>query len=148
MEKTWVLVANASKAVLYHFVPPGAKEKPKLMIVDEFSHPESREKDHDLTSDREGEYISKPGGHGNFIEASDPHKYEAKVFAHQLFQKLEQGRVGNQYQKLVLVAAPHFLGLLRQEIDERPLKKVTIKEITKDYTGEPSNELIKLLDLR
>lgn len=147
MKKTWILVANASKAVLYNFVPPQAKEKPKLIVVEEFSHPASREKDRDLTSDRLGEYVSKPGGHGNFSEASDPHQYEAKVFAHQLFQKLEHGRVSNQYQHLILAASPHFLGLLRQEIDERPLKNIDIREITKDYTHESAASLIQLLHL-
>ncbi len=149
MDNTWILVANASTATLYSFTPTeSGKGKPQLTVVAELSHPQSREKDQELTSDRPGEYISGTGGHGNFAEASDPHQYEAVIFARELFHKLEQGRVSHQYRDLILVASPHFLGLLRQSIDERPLKNVAIQEVHKDYTKEKPQDLIKLLGLK
>lgn len=149
MDKTWILVANASMAILYNFEPTNsANEKPKLTVVENFAHPESRESDRSLTSDRLGEYISRPGGHGNFVESSDPHQYEAKVFAHELFKKLEQGRVTHQFNSLILVASPHFLGLLRQCIDDQPFKNLPIQEVGKDYTKEKPQDLINLLGLK
>jgi len=146
MTKTWILIANASVAFLYE--PEWVNSKPTLKLVGEYSHPDSRKKDRQITSDREGQYIARTGGHGNFIEASDPHQYEAEVFARELFQVIEQGRVNNKYQSLTLIAAPHFMGLLRQCIDERPLKNVDITEIQKDYTKEKPHDLVKILNLK
>jgi len=149
MDKTWILVANASMATLYECpAAVSAHSKPALAVVKEFYHPDSRKKDHDLVSDREGAYFSGTGGHGNFVENSDPHQYEATVFARELYKHLEHGRVTNQYQSLILVAGPPFLGLLRQCIDERPLKNVALHEVPKEYVDKKLHELIELLDLK
>lgn len=149
MDKTWILIANASTATLYDYVSSQSKnDKPELKVIQNFNHPESRKNDGELVTDKEGSYASRgaTGGHyGNFVEASDPHQYQAKVFAHELFQKLEQGKGGNQYKKLILVASPHFLGLLRQCIDEKPFVNISIQEIKKDLTKEKPHSLIKLL---
>ncbi len=148
MEKIWILVANASAATLYNFVKGKANEKPQLQVVEQLIHPESRESDRELTSDREGEYIGSQGGHGNFIENSDPHQYEAVVFAHQLYKKLDHARANREFHSLILVAAPHFMGLLHQCMDGHPFKKeIQIQEIQKDYTKEKPHDLIKLLNL-
>ncbi|MBS0351591.1 MAG: host attachment protein [Proteobacteria bacterium] len=149
MDTTWILVANASLATLYSFESsPSPQAKPKLTVVDNFSHPESRMKDTDIASDRAGEYINTAGGHGNFTEQSDPHQYEATVFARELSKKLEQGRTQNQYRKLILVAAPHFMGLLRECIAEKPFGNIKIEEIQKDYTKAKPHELLSLLNLQ
>lgn len=148
MDKTWILVASASMATLYDYASPKSiNGKPTLNTVKEFAHPDSRKKDRNLTSDRQGAFMSS-GSYGTFVDSSDPHQYEAEVFAHQLVQALEQGRVDNQYQALVLVSAPHFLGLLRKSIDDHPLKKMPIHEVEKDYTKNKPHELIELLNLK
>ncbi len=146
MEKTWILVANASHATLYGYTP-SKNTKPALTLIKEFNHSDSRKKDSDLVSDREGQYRAG-AGHGNFVEASDPHQHEALVFARELFHKLEQGRTAHQYEELMLVAGPHFLGLLRQCIDERPLNSTHIHEVHKDYSQEKSHDLPRLLNLK
>lgn len=146
MEKTWILVANASRATLYGYTPSNAKST--LSVVGEFEHTESRKPDRDLVSDRKGEYQSSYGGHGDFVEPTDPHKHEAEVFARELCTKLEEGWGNRQFQDLILIAAPPFLGLMRSCIDHRSLKKVPIQEIRKDYTLEKPHSLIKILDLK
>jgi protein required for attachment to host cells len=145
MEKTWIVVANASRATIYNYT--SSKNKPELTVVEELIHPDSRKKDSELVSDREGEYRAA-GGHGNFNEASDPHQYEAVVFARELSQKLEQAKSSQQYQALILVAAPRFMGLLRQSLNDRLFHDISIQEFQKDYTLEPQQELIKLLNLK
>jgi protein required for attachment to host cells len=148
MSNTWILVANASAAALYSFEPSHSKkEKPKLTLIGDFLHPGSRLKDVDITSDRLGEYFSKPGGHGNFAEPTDPHQYEATVFARELSQKLEHGRTSNEYHKLILVAAPHFLGLLRECMGHKVFEGIQIEEVHKDYTKVKPHELADLLNL-
>ncbi len=145
MEKIWILVANASRAALYGYTP--SNTKPSLPILGEFEHPESRKPDRDLVSDRLGEYQSS-GGHGDFAEPTDPHKHEAELFARELCAKLEEGWNNHQFQELILIAAPPFLGFMRNGINHRSLKNAPIKEIQKDYTLEKPHSLIKILDLK
>lgn len=150
MDKTWILVANASVATVYSVsTPESSKKKASLAVVAEYSHPDSRKKDHDLMTDKLGRYQSHRGeetsGRGSFAEATDPHKHEADIFAKELCQHLVAGRDQNQYKKLILVAAPHFMGLLRQCIDNHPLRNIEIKEIQKDYTQEKPDQLLSLL---
>jgi protein required for attachment to host cells len=58
------------------------------------------------------------------------------------------GRTAHQYEELILVAAPHFIGLLRQCIDQRPLNSIPIHEVHKDYSQEKPQELPRLLNLK
>ncbi len=149
MDNTWILVANASVAKLYSFSPSDSpKHKPKLTVVKEFQHPDSRKQDVDLVTDRPGDYKSKGGGgSGSFSQQTDPHQHEAEVFARELAHLLEKARAGQQFQALILVAGPHFMGLLRGCIDEHPLKHSPITEVQKDYTREKPDQLLDLLDL-
>ena len=116
MDRIWILVACASNAVIYQYNRPSLEKKAELF------HPDSRKKDVDLMSDREGEYRSTAGGHGNFVEASDPHQYEAKVFALEVAKKLKHENSTHQFDKLILIAEPHFMGLLRQSMQSHPSK--------------------------
>lgn len=142
MTNTWLLVANASKATIYaidkkQFV----KGKEKLTLVKELTHPESRKKDIELTSDRSGHYQARGGeGHGSFIESTDPKQYEAEVFAKEVVRELEAGRVKNQYNELILVVPPQFYGLLHQNL-HHPLQQIIVKIIEKDYTKDPEKTL-------
>ncbi len=144
MEKTWILVANASRATLYGYTQ--SNTKPSLSVIHQFEHLESRKPDRDLVSDKKGEFQGY-GGHGDFAEPTDPHKHEAQLFARELCTKLEEGWGNNQFQELILVAAAPFLGLMRSCIVHRTLKNLPIKEIQKDYTLEKPHSLIKILNL-
>ncbi len=149
MDNIWILVANASIATLYNFLPEkSSKHKPKLTVVHQFEHPDSRKRDSSLVSDREGEYMNQATGKsGSFIEAHDPHQYQGLIFARELFHRLEAGRVKQEFVSLILVSPPEFIGHLRQCIDDHPFKKVSIKEIVKDYTKFSLQDLTKALEL-
>lgn len=149
MDNIWVLVANASVATVYNFVShKSSQQKPNLEVVEQFQHPDSRKKDQDLVSDRMGDYQSRNGaGRGSFVENSDPHQYEAEVFARELVHFLEKGRTAHKFASLMLVAEPHFMGLLRKCMDDHPLKHLPIKEVLKEYTQEKPDQLLTLLKL-
>ena len=83
-----------------------------------YSHLESREKGSLLASDRTGKVQSSRGGRG-IGDSSAPKDYEAERFARELAQALNDGRAVNAYRHLVLVAAPHFHGLLNSQLDEK-----------------------------
>lgn len=132
MSVTWIMVANASQAKLYSNTGP----KKGLQLLKEMMHPESREKAANLVSDRIGNY---PGS-GSYAQPTDPKEHEAERFALELTRELEDGRVKNAYEKLIVVASSHFMGLLNQRMTGQVRNKVA-EFIEKDYTRLPVKEL-------
>lgn len=133
---TWVLVASASEARIFDTDRIGEP----MECIREFSHPEGREKGSDLVSDRPGHYKSKGTGHGAFIEQTDPREHEIDQFASELARELDKGRTENAYSKLVVVAAPHFHGLLNNHMNEHT-RGMVVKDIQKDLTDCEMREL-------
>ena len=134
MSITWIMVANASQAKL--FANHGPKQG--LQLVKELLHPESREKTSNLVSDRSG---SNSGpGHGAFIQATDPKHHEAERFAQEVARELDEGRVKNAYDRLILVASAPFMGLVNNCLPGQVRSKVS-ESIDKDYTRLPVKEL-------
>ncbi|OGO93786.1 MAG: hypothetical protein A3F41_06800 [Coxiella sp. RIFCSPHIGHO2_12_FULL_44_14] len=139
MEKTWILIANASMAKIFKvnklkFLSGTAK----LNLIEEFTHPASRKKSMDMVSDRLGRYRAHGGeglGHGAYAEPTDPKAYEIEHFAHELVEKLEAGRVSHQFEDIILVASPHFYGLMNKSFHE-DLRRMITTVIEKDYTKD------------
>lgn len=139
---TWLLVCDASKARLYSmykarlFIDPDYKN---LELLNKFSHDASRKKNHELETDRMGTF-----GAGTFVEATTPKDHEAEVFAHELLSRLECGRKDGTYRDLIIIAPPAFMGLLKKHMHQE-LKKITCKNIEKDYTQYNEKELVENL---
>jgi protein required for attachment to host cells len=140
MGTTWILVADASRAQIFAHEKTGEG----LSLVREFQHPESRLKASEIASDRAGRQESKGTGRGSMVERADPKKYEAERFAIELAHALEQGRAAGIYQKLVLVAPAHFIGLLHQHLSAHA-RALVGTNIEKDYTQLPAVELMSSL---
>jgi protein required for attachment to host cells len=140
MTTTWILVSNASTARLY------AKESGKrgLTMVKTFEHPESREKASELVSDQPGHYMGQGKGRGAFVEAN-PKEVEMERFALELAKELEAGRTHQAYGRLILVASPHFMGLLKARLSSHVLDLVS-DTVEKDYSHDTEKELIKHLE--
>lgn len=137
MAKTWILVANACQARIYS--RNGIRQE--LALVKEMMHPESRMKNSDLVSDRAGYMPGVGNGHGSKQPPSDPKQNEALHFAQELAQTLNQGRCSQQFERIILVAPPAFMGLLGEKIDVQTAKLVTDK-LGKDYTQSTEKELV------
>ncbi|MEW5769768.1 MAG: host attachment protein [Pseudomonadota bacterium] len=134
MSVTWVMVANASQAKLFANYGP----KRGLQLIKELLHPASREKTSNLVSDRSG--ANSGPGHGAYIQATDPKHHEAERFALQVARELDEGRVQNSYDQLILVASASFMGLVNGCLPVHVRSKVS-KSIDKDYTKLPVKEL-------
>lgn len=132
MSITWIMVANASHAKLFSNHGPNKG----LQLVKELIHPESREKASELVSDRVGNFA----GSGSYAQATPPKEHEAERFALEIAHELEQGRVSNAYEKLILVTSSHFMGLLNGRLSTQVRNKVS-ESINKDYTSLPVKEL-------
>lgn len=133
---TWILVANASQAKLFANAGP----KKGLKLVRELNHPESREKGSELASDRAGHMQSSGNGHGARQPKTDPKTNEARNFAQELARELNHGRTTLQFERVILIAPPAFMGLLNEKLDG-PTAGLVSDRFEKDYTKTAEKEL-------
>lgn len=138
---TWILVADSSKARIFstHKASLFNGDGKKLKLVSEHEHPESRKKDIDLISDRQGKF-----GSGTFVEATDPKHHQEELFAVELTKTLTKGHGENRFQELICIAPAAFMGLLNKHMSHEVAKNANLK-IEKDYTTFTEQELVKHL---
>lgn len=140
----WVLVANASRARLFS-ADPSRKDK-EWKLVSELQHPESRAAGHELLADRPGTARQSGMGGAGLAPHNDPKEVEAKKFAHELSKTLSKAVDEHAFEKIVLVAPPHFLGLLRAELEHKVEKRVGASH-GKDYHELNVRELAERIEL-
>lgn len=137
MSKIWLLAANSSMATLFS----ADSATGPLAEVETFANPEAREKESDLSADRPGRSFDSKGEGRHAMEPVTPAKEQVQIrFAKLLADTLERGRVAHAFERLVLVAAPSFLGLLRANLDA-PLQAAVSLELDKDFTALRPEEL-------
>ncbi len=141
MRTTWILIANAGGARLFSNRGP----QKGLELLKTFDHPEGREKTAELVTDRPGHNKSVGNGHGAYVAATDPKYHAAESFAQRLTKKLEQGRIANNYDQLIVVAAPNFLGLLNKHFSSH-VRSLLSERLQKDYTKVNEKELSGYLE--
>ena len=126
--KTWVVVADAARARFFSVEDKMAG----LAEIMDLSHSESMQHASDMASDAPG-MTSVKGMHSKFgmDEIVSPKEEEAIRFAKQVADTLYQ-RLAD-YERLYLMVAPHFLGLLRKDLDKAVQAKI-VAEIDKDLT--------------
>lgn len=124
---TWVVVGDASRARIFR-----AEGRQPWMLVHELDHPESREHINVLLSDRQGRVTHGNGSHSAMDAHTEPHEVEAIRFARVLADRLEAAHAHSLFDEIVVVAPPHFLGLLRSTIDAEVQKRVRFS-LPKDY---------------
>ncbi|MGB5349631.1 MAG: host attachment protein [Polyangiales bacterium] len=143
MGNTWILVAHEGGARL--FANDGIGNG--LALVESIEHPKGRARDRDLASDRPGRSFRKNSGdprRASMGQSESPHERVVSDFSRELADKLRQARVQNQFDRLVLVAPPRFLGLLRSSLDG-PTSQLIIGTIHKDLATSNEAELIQHL---
>ncbi len=141
----WILVSDASRAVLYST----EKRGDDWTVVGSYFHPESRQKNSELTPTEPGHSLkSKGSARHTVLEAeTSPKEAEMEHFALLLADVLADGAMQHSYDSWVLVAPPHFLGLLRDRLSTESKKRLTTS-VNKDYTHSgPQDARIRLEDV-
>ena len=133
MMTTWVLVADNSRARFF----AADKATSPLKEVRDLTYPEARLHEGDLVTDKGGRDRSMGSAHGLSIEAS--HKQDgAERFALMVCGELESARNSGTFNKLYVVAAPAFLGMLRKH-QSPALKQLVAGEVDKNLaTHDPA----------
>jgi protein required for attachment to host cells len=140
----WVVVADSGRARIFLAATPTAG----LQELETLLNPEARLYEQDLVSDRHGRTFNRVGHQRSAVSREvDAKKHEMIAFAKQIAHKLADARTRDDFEKLVLVAAPAFLGLLRENLDKQTMERVAIA-LDKDFTQLRAEEVRERLPKR
>ncbi|NEV60797.1 host attachment protein [Thiorhodococcus minor] len=130
--KTRILVANAARARVLEM---SRKHGPVKEIRD-LVNPDERLHGRDLISDKPGRAFDKIGSNRHPMRtATGPKEQLAVRFAKRVMGTLETDLQKQRFDRLCLVAPPHFLGLLRKQMSGA-LGRSVEAALTKDLTRE------------
>jgi protein required for attachment to host cells len=141
MKSTWILVADSSRARIFTTTTRSGP----LEELETLSHPEGREHEQEMTSDLPGRDSSRMGGERHaFQDETEPKEQEAIDFSRYLAQHLDAARKAGSYEQLIIVAAPKFLGTLRNQLAASCSKLIGL-EIDKNLTQHDTADIRKHL---
>jgi protein required for attachment to host cells len=134
---TWILVADRAQAAIYHALWPELKH---LEAIHQIQHTDGAEEQNGLTTDRFGR-PADPRAISRLGEPQTDYRHRtAQEFAVRLMSELEHGRATSQFGRLIVVAPPLMLGILRDKYSS-PLQKCVVAEIDKELVDLPVPEL-------
>jgi protein required for attachment to host cells len=137
-----IVVASEGEAEFYDL----RSQRRTPTLVSRLTDPLAHLHDRDFKSDRPGrvfDHAAPAGGrrgavarHGTGGERR-PRRHEAALFARRVAEWLEQARAHDEFDRLVVMAAPRFLGLLRRAMPQSLRSHVAV-EVRKDLVhGTP-----------
>ncbi|MFO7305114.1 MAG: host attachment protein [Gammaproteobacteria bacterium] len=144
-----VVVADERQAHFFDTPKYGAP----LFLRATLENPVAGKRDIELETDRPGRRFG--GASGVRSGSGTPHhhavdgdrsteRHEVTLFAKEIAQKIYSDRVKREFDRLVIIAAPRMLGLLRQELSD-PCKSVVAGEIAKDLAQHSPEAIRKVL---
>jgi len=142
MHKTWIVVADSARARIF-------RREGRWQPLDEFeglAHPESRLHAGELRTGGPGvQRESVRPGHHRIDPETTPTEKEAHDFARELGHELHNARSRGEFERLVLVAPPAFLGQLRDKLDP-PTRHCIAQEVDKNWARHDTGKIQKLLE--
>ncbi len=137
MAVSWVLAADSSYAKILR----ADNRVGPLVPIEELEHPESRMKDTELYADQPGRAFDRGGQGRHAMENEvDAKKEESIRFARTLCERLRQAANDRAFDKLYIVAAPAFLGELRECLDHQ-VKSLVAGEVAKDVVKQTPEQI-------
>ncbi len=134
---TWILVANGTEAFIARNLGPGHGIEKDLEAEFHGQNIPSR----DIMSDAPGRTFDSGGQGRHAMERpSDPRRNNQQEFAHEIAAHIDSAANKNEFDRLVVVAAPQMLGALRQSLSNAARAKVS-GELSKDLTRLPLHKL-------
>ncbi len=144
MNTTWMVAANAGRA---RFFSQQAESAP-LEEINDMVNGGARLRASETESDQIGQ-LAASKSRFNVGAATQPSGYEpnqlpsehqTELFARDVCSYLLQAYYEGRYQRLCLIAAPQFLGVLRKLLDPQVAALLSV-EINKDFTRLSPKEL-------
>lgn len=126
--KIRIVVANETEA---NFLAMDAPRSP-LQWLSKLANESARLHERDLETDRPGTSFDRvgPGRHSVGGERSTQRHHQER-FAKRIVDELERARTNHEFDRLVLMAEPRMLGLLRDAMPETS-RSTVVAELAKD----------------
>lgn len=141
MQRTWILVAESSRAKFY-------SAESLTAPISEFESlvcPNGRLHEGDLVSDSPGSDGGSVGQGRHVIDDKVTARDQEHIdFAKQLATKLNTARKKGKFDRLVLVASPAFLGLLRDNVSKE-VSAMVFRQVDKNLVQQSAEVLRKYL---
>ena len=132
-----IVVADSSRARIFTV---DSAHSP-LNEIETIVHPEGRLHEQDMVSDLPGKDAGKGGaGDHAYQEKIAPKEQEMIAFAKRIADYLESARKANQLKKLVIIAAPEFLGELRSHLSTETSEKI-VYELDKNIAHHSEEDI-------
>jgi protein required for attachment to host cells len=135
-----VLVGDGRKALFFR--NKGDALHPNL-VVERVLDRENPPTDEQGT-DQPGRTLGPPGPAKSAVEPTDWHHLAEERFAKDIAAALYRRAHAGRFDKLVVVAPPKVLGVLRKEMHKEVTARITA-ELPKELTSHPVSEIEKLL---
>jgi protein required for attachment to host cells len=127
MDRTWIVVANASRARLCEYDPRDGS----LGELADFVHPAGRQKGGDLATDRPGHaQKGQTGMRTSFQTHTDMHRKEREHFARELAKQLDDAVLQGRCPSVALIASNPFLGELKAQLGDAATRVLVATEAT------------------
>lgn len=143
---TWILIADSSGAKLFS----AERREDTWTLLKQFEHPEGRETSQEISPSsppgRMQQGQSAGGHHTAVQQRTTPKEAEVERFAQHLASHLEEAIAQRQYDQVVLVAPPHFLGALRGALGKQTEKHARATLARDVIMFEPAEIRQRLLD--
>ena len=133
---TWLIAADDSRGLLYQAEEIGVRH------LRSFDNPGGRAKGTDLETDDRGRRaprgmdLARRGA----TESPPPEEKEADDFSREVAEFLRLAHHRGEFDRLVIVAPPRFLGRLRRDL-HGDVRDATQEVVSKDWTTLPTPEL-------
>lgn len=137
MSKTWVVVAESSRAKIFEL----NKKNTPMKELQDLVHPASQLHEQKTTSDLPGNSrVSYGHGSHKMSTQNSVKQHESAVFAKTISQYIEKARNKGQFQKLILMSPPAFLGQLRKQLSGETFKRI-VSEIDKNLVKHKTRDI-------
>lgn len=136
--KTWLVIFDSVVCRIYDY---NKRKQNHIPLIQEIKQPDNKLRDIDLTADRAGRYHGKGFTNGGtFSQESDPKERNIQRFAQQISKTLTRSFNNHEFEKLIVVAAPHMIGLLSKYLDKQ-VKKCIVHKVEKNAVQLNENKL-------
>ena len=134
----WVAVVDGARGLILK--NEGTAMAPQLTVLRSYAidNPMS----HEQGRDRPGRFNDASGAHRSSVEIPDPHQKVEDRFVTGIIAELAEDAADGAFDKIVIVAPPVALGVMRKEIGGK-LAGLIVKEIAADYVKMPVPEIAK-----
>jgi protein required for attachment to host cells len=148
-----IVVADERQASFFDAVTP----KSPLAERGSLHNERSGRRDIELETDRPGRRFGGTSGSNHGVGGVEGHhhgvtgekstvQHELTLFAKEVAKKIETDRARNEFDRLVLVAGPKMLGLLRQSLSN-PTQSMLAGEISKDILRHGPEVILKSIPI-